>query len=205
MAHQGQPHTPMEQENPGMQPQPTPQPASQSSMSTEEMWATILAMREQINNMNNLLNEQRSHNQPATPASVPNPGPPPNQQHVSEHRGIIKTRDPEEFVGYKHKAQSFWMDCEMFLKLNHHIYDTDDKKIIYILSYMYLPSTAFMLFSFQKADAKTHHNRSRSGSPSLFLRRAFLAAPTVAHVRTPCLFADSMQFKPPEVSSDLLE
>lgn len=48
----------------------------------------------------------------------------------------IKMSLPKEFDGDRTKTKAFLADVRLYLKLNHSIYDTDDKKIGFILSFM---------------------------------------------------------------------
>ena len=48
----------------------------------------------------------------------------------------IKMKEPTPFTGDRRKLDSFLLEIEMFLRMNGSIYDTDEKKIIYALSFM---------------------------------------------------------------------
>jgi hypothetical protein len=48
----------------------------------------------------------------------------------------VKIRTPTEFHGDKEKATQFIRDIQLYLHINAHIYDTDEKKIIFTLSFM---------------------------------------------------------------------
>lgn len=46
-----------------------------------------------------------------------------------------KIRQPQDFDGSRLKARKFLQDCKVYLGLNSHIYDTDEKKISFTLSF----------------------------------------------------------------------
>lgn len=46
-----------------------------------------------------------------------------------------KIRQPQDFTGDRLKARKFFLDCGIYLNLNSHIYDTDEKKISFVLSF----------------------------------------------------------------------
>lgn len=48
----------------------------------------------------------------------------------------LKIRLPVDFNGDRTKTKEFVLDCRMYLKINTDIYDTDTKKILFVLSYM---------------------------------------------------------------------
>ena len=48
----------------------------------------------------------------------------------------IRINNPTEFDGNREHLNSFLQDCHLYLTLNEEIYNTDDKRIIFILSYM---------------------------------------------------------------------
>lgn len=48
----------------------------------------------------------------------------------------LKLRTPAEFNGDRSKTNEFLLDCKMYLQINEKIYDTHDKKILFIMSYM---------------------------------------------------------------------
>jgi hypothetical protein len=48
----------------------------------------------------------------------------------------VKIRTPTEFQGDKEKATKFIREVELYLHINGHIYDTDEKKITFTLSFM---------------------------------------------------------------------
>ena len=48
----------------------------------------------------------------------------------------IWINNPTEFDGNREHLNSFLQDCHLYLALNNKIYNEDDKKIIFILSYM---------------------------------------------------------------------
>ena len=43
---------------------------------------------------------------------------------------------PKEFTGDRHDVSSFLQDVDLYLIMNSHIYDTDNKKIVFILSFL---------------------------------------------------------------------
>jgi len=48
----------------------------------------------------------------------------------------LRVNTPTPFEGDRSKLRTFLQDCEIYLLINHDIYDHDDKKIAFILSYM---------------------------------------------------------------------
>ena len=48
----------------------------------------------------------------------------------------VKIRTPSEFKGDKDKATKFIREIELYLHINEHIYDTDEKRIAFALSFM---------------------------------------------------------------------
>ena len=48
----------------------------------------------------------------------------------------IKLRNPTPYDGDRDKLNNFLMEIKMYITINDEIYDTDKKKIIFILSYM---------------------------------------------------------------------
>jgi Retrotransposon gag protein len=48
----------------------------------------------------------------------------------------IRINNPTEFDGNREHLNSFLQDCHLYLVLNHETYNEDDKKIIFVLSYM---------------------------------------------------------------------
>ena len=48
----------------------------------------------------------------------------------------IRINNPAEFDGNREHLNSFLQDCHLYLALNHETYDGEEKKIIFILSYM---------------------------------------------------------------------
>ena len=48
----------------------------------------------------------------------------------------VKIKTPTEFKGEKDKATKFIREVELYLHINKHIYDTDEKKITFMLSFM---------------------------------------------------------------------
>ena len=48
----------------------------------------------------------------------------------------IKMKEPTPFTGDRRKLDSFLLEIKMFLWMNGSVYDTDEKKIIYALSFM---------------------------------------------------------------------
>ena len=52
------------------------------------------------------------------------------------NRKEIQINNPTEFDGNREHLNSFLQDCHLYLALNSEIYNQDDKKIIFILSYM---------------------------------------------------------------------
>jgi hypothetical protein len=48
----------------------------------------------------------------------------------------IKVRVPTDFVGEPTKTKKFIQECELFIRVNFAIYDTEEKKVIFALSFM---------------------------------------------------------------------
>ena len=48
----------------------------------------------------------------------------------------VKIKTPTEFKGEKDKATKFICEVELYLHINKHIYDTNEKKITFTLSFM---------------------------------------------------------------------
>lgn len=48
----------------------------------------------------------------------------------------MKIRLPTDFSGDRNRTKEFLLDCKMYLQMNDTIYDTDAKKILFVLSYM---------------------------------------------------------------------
>jgi len=48
----------------------------------------------------------------------------------------LRINTPMPFEGDRSKLRTFLQDCEIYLLINHKIYDQDDKKITFILSYL---------------------------------------------------------------------
>ena len=48
----------------------------------------------------------------------------------------VKIKTPTKFKGKKDKVTKFIHEVELYLHINKHIYDTDEKKIMFTLSFM---------------------------------------------------------------------
>ena len=48
----------------------------------------------------------------------------------------IKMNPPTPFTGERKKLDNFLLEIEIYLKMNDSVYDTDEKKIMFALSYM---------------------------------------------------------------------
>ena len=48
----------------------------------------------------------------------------------------VKIKTPTKFKGEKDKVTKFIREVELYLHINKHIYDTDEKKIVFMLSFM---------------------------------------------------------------------
>ena len=70
-------------------------------------------------------------------APAPAPIPVPVMTMMSHSNGkAIWINNLTEFDGNREHLNSFLQDCHLYLALNSEIYNQDDKKIIFILSYM---------------------------------------------------------------------
>jgi len=67
----------------------------------------------------------------ATASPRPNPQPLPA---ISSKE--IRINFPKEFSGAQHETTSFLQDISLYLTLNHDVYDDDNKKIVFALSFM---------------------------------------------------------------------
>ena len=68
----------------------------------------------------------------------------------------MKLHDPAEFGGDdEDDARHFVMDCDMYLDMNAHVYNTDARKIIYVLSHMRTgTAAAFKEYTVHQAQTK---------------------------------------------------
>jgi len=48
----------------------------------------------------------------------------------------LRVDTPTPFEGDRSKLRTFLLDCELYLLINQEIYDHDDKKIAFVLSYL---------------------------------------------------------------------
>ena len=48
----------------------------------------------------------------------------------------LRVNTPTPFEGDRSKLRTFLLDCELYLLINREIYDHDDKKIAFVLSYL---------------------------------------------------------------------
>jgi hypothetical protein len=89
-------------------------------------------------------NIRRTNTAPATtnpPNPNPNPNPGPgagavNQQNAPNGRKEVRMNLPSEFDGDRKKYKKFRQAVVLYLSVNRHIYDDDELKIGFILSYM---------------------------------------------------------------------
>jgi len=70
---------------------------------------------------------------PPAQAAVPPPPPPPAPMATEKE---IKMNPPTPFTGIRRKLDEFLMEVDMYLAMNRTIYDTNEKKILFALSYM---------------------------------------------------------------------
>ena len=73
------------------------------------------------------------------PPNLPNPGPGTgavNQQNALNTRKEVRMNLPPEFDGDRKKYKKFQQAVVLYLSVNRHIYDDDELKIGFILSYM---------------------------------------------------------------------
>ena len=54
----------------------------------------------------------------------------------AEHKGELKLSPPKPFTGKRNELEDFLQDIDLYLTVNDKIYDTDQKKIAYALSFM---------------------------------------------------------------------
>jgi hypothetical protein len=48
----------------------------------------------------------------------------------------VKIRVPADFIGETTKTKKFIQECELYIRVNSHIYDDDEKKVVFALSFM---------------------------------------------------------------------
>ncbi|EPQ59747.1 hypothetical protein GLOTRDRAFT_18180, partial [Gloeophyllum trabeum ATCC 11539] len=48
----------------------------------------------------------------------------------------IKIRLPDDFNGDRKKTQTFYLATQLYMMANKHIYDTDEKKITFFISFL---------------------------------------------------------------------
>ena len=48
----------------------------------------------------------------------------------------LGTKEPTPFTGNKKKLMTFLLECKLYLRINKNVYDTDELKIAFMLSYM---------------------------------------------------------------------
>jgi hypothetical protein len=56
-----------------------------------------------------------------------------NMMNGAKELGLMK---PKPFTGKRSKVENFLEDCDVYLELNNKVYDTDAKKIGFVLSLM---------------------------------------------------------------------
>ena len=82
---------------------------------------------------------------PPNPPPVPPPGPPPGlppvpppgpQQNPQVYIKEISINKPPIFIGATNRARKWLADVRAYLMLNQAVYNSDEKKILFALSYM---------------------------------------------------------------------
>jgi hypothetical protein len=48
----------------------------------------------------------------------------------------VRVRVPADFIGETTKTKKFIQECELYIRVNRHIYDDDEKKVVFALSFM---------------------------------------------------------------------
>ena len=142
-----------------MNPQ-NPQPTT-SAMTSEQMMEMIQSMAETIRRL--------EANQQAQTQAPQQPAPQAFTQTFGEEegrRGTVKLHDPAEFGGDdEDDARRFIMDCDMNLDMNAHVYNTDARKIIYVLSHMRTgTAAAFKEYTVHQAQTKGYCYGSTSST-----------------------------------------
>jgi hypothetical protein len=55
---------------------------------------------------------------------------------TTTHKKAYGIKKPKEFDGNRKEIQRFLVNCQSYLQINNHIYDTDESKVAFILSFM---------------------------------------------------------------------
>jgi hypothetical protein len=74
----------------------------------------------------------------------------------------IKLNTPTPFTGKRNKFVLFMQDIYIYLKVNQHIYDGNDKKISFILSYLTGGDAAIWKQQFIQTKIEEHESRLRN-------------------------------------------
>jgi hypothetical protein len=61
---------------------------------------------------------------------------PQDEEDMTTPTREVKIRVPADFIGETTKMKKFIEECELYIRVNPHIYDTDEKKVVFALSFM---------------------------------------------------------------------